>query len=444
MSFKYALLTLVWLSLSFCLAAESNLGVFVDVKRFLDTNKQTEFNIDYEIPYKNLLFKTRAGGYFAELKVTVNFAYPDSEQFQLLDEFTNNIGVSKKIDLSSPNKSYLDRIPLTLSKSGYRLRINFEDINARKSYTWSYTMENLKPDDLCSDLELIRMISSEQNMYAQKFLRDSKHYIPETTGIVNKSSADSLFIFCELYLKPGLHDSASLVISKDSTDVLIVNQFREQFQSDNQIVFPLNVDNLEPGKYSATLALKSEQGSFTRSTLFYISEQVERQYFIFTDPEEEYQFIRKFAPGKSSVNWSSLTKEAKRNYISNFWISLASEQGNTTEAVLDVYKQRIDYCNARFSHFEKGWKTDMGRIYIRNGAPDEIDNDTSSDETRFVRKDYQIWKYTGNNHPVYVFVDIPMNGNFKLVYAANDEQESTNPNWKNYLGKDFDESRLEN
>jgi len=37
-----------------------------------------------------------------------------------------------------------------------------------------------------------------------------------------------------------------------------------------------------------------------------------------------------------------------------------------------------------------------------------------------------------------------MNGNYKLMYVDNDDLESTNPNWRKYLGSDFDESKLEN
>jgi len=139
-----------------------------------------------------------------------------------------------------------------------------------------------------------------------------------------------------------------------------------------------------------------------------------------------------------------MSKEAKRRYITNFWTEMAATRNQSIEAVLKTYNDRLNYCNARFSHFEKGWKSDMGRIYLRNGPPSDIETDTSSDETRFVRKDYQIWKYYGAFKAVYVFVDIPMNGNYKLIYSKNDEQESTFPDWRKYLGTDFDESRLEN
>lgn len=114
------------------------------------------------------------------------------------------------------------------------------------------------------------------------------------------------------------------------------------------------------------------------------------------------------------------------------------------EGIIKEISARVDYANKSFSHFDKGWKTDMGRIYIRNGAPNELEKDESSDETRYVRKDYQIWKYQGKTNAVYMFVDLQMNGNSKLIYVKGDEMEVSNPKWQYYLGDDFDTSKLDN
>jgi hypothetical protein len=111
---------------------------------------------------------------------------------------------------------------------------------------------------------------------------------------------------------------------------------------------------------------------------------------------------------------------------------------------MSLVQERVDYSNRVFGHLKAGWTSDMGRIYIRNGAPDEIDRDTSSDQSRFVRKDYQIWKYSSGNKPVYMFIDIQMNGNFRLIYADDDDLETSNPDWLRYVGTDFDESKLDN
>ena len=97
-----------------------------------------------------------------------------------------------------------------------------------------------------------------------------------------------------------------------------------------------------------------------------------------------------------------------------------------TQTMLDQISERVDYANYYYSHFERGWTSDMGRIHIRRGKPDDIEVGTSSDEARFVRKDYQIWKYQGRQKAVYLFTDIQMNGNYRLIYVEGDQRESSN------------------
>lgn len=441
MKTKYILLLILLLNLCFSVVAADRLGMFVDVKRYLDNDNNTKFVIDYQVPYKNLMFSPRSNGYFAELKVTIAIANEDSVIYT--KEFTNNIGVSRKYDVTSSGKSYLDRITLTLAKSGFRLAIIFEDINALKMYEWNYLTEQLRDTDVISDLELVTSVSPDTNSFSQKYLRDGNIHLSEPSGIVAKELKDSVFFYFEVYGKREDNTNLVLTLKKDDIVTLIQTYPISELKTYPNLLIPVNITNMELGKYTASVSL-SDQSLSAKSYEFIITEQAEKLYFIFTDAEEEYLLIRSLTPVMSKSAWKSMSNEAKRRYISNFWVNLAAVRNQAVEVILDMYKDRIDYCNARFSHFEKGWKTDMGRIYIRNGAPSDIEYDTSSDDTKFVRKDFQIWKYSGSFKAVYVFVDIPMNGNFKLIYADNDEQESTNPGWRKYLGTDFDEARLEN
>lgn len=424
------------------LAASERLGMFIDVKRYFDEAKNTTYVIDYQVPYKNMMFLQRDNSYFAELKVVISIANADS--VIVTKEFINNIGVTRKYDVTSSNKSYLDRITLTLAMPGFSLQVDFEDLNADKSYSWSYFNEQLNPSDKLSDIELLTTVSSDTLSFSQKFRRNNMIHIPDASRLISKELHDSIYFYCEAYEIEDESARAVMTIKKEDTTYQIVSLKLEKSDAGQPLLFPINISNLESGRCSATIDLYDPEKVFSRETVYFITEQTETLYFLFTDAEDEYQLLRYFVNVVSSTNWRTMSKEAKRRYISNVWASVAAQLNQTVEDVLKTYKQRVDYANARFSHFERGWKSDMGRVYIRNGPPSDIDEDTTSDETRFVRKDFQIWKYTGRNRAVYVFVDIPMNGNYKLVYASNDEQESTYPNWRRYLGTDFDENRLDN
>ncbi len=435
------LLTLFLILVSIQLLASEKLGMFVEAKRFLDTNANTKFVIDYQVPYKNMTFLIRDSGYYAELKVLIAIANADSVIYK--KEFVNNIGVTAKYDVNSSNKSFLDRISLTLAKPEFKLQITFEDINGNTKLEWNYTAELLNVNDRLSDVELISMINSDTTAFSQKFLRNGKTYIPEPSGLISRNALDTLYIYCEAYNNESETSKAVMTIRKDGVSI-VIKSMQIKVGKVAELLLPLNLATMEVGKYSCTIDYVDHDTKQCRSFEFIISEQTEKLYMLFTEPDDEYQLMKYLITVKSNTNWGSMSKDAKRRNISQLWVELATKLGQPVDNVLKLYKDRVDYCNINFSHFEKGWKTDMGRIYIRNGRPDDIDKDTSSDETKYVRKDIQIWKYSSRKQAVYLFVDIPMNGNFKLVYSVNDDEESTYPDWRKYVGSDFDESRLDN
>jgi len=163
----------------------------------------------------------------------------------------------------------------------------------------------------------------------------------------------------------------------------------------------------------------------------------------FEDIEDEYNLMRYFMVGVAP-NWSSMDSDSKNRYVNNFWQNMAAKSQMSEDDIMKLVDDRVKYANKNYSSLRAGWTSDMGRIYIRNGAPADIETGTSSDDTRFVRKDYQIWKYNSGTKPVYLFIDIQMNNNYRLYYVKGDTMENSNPDYKSYLGNEFDDSLLRN
>ena len=109
----------------------------------------------------------------------------------------------------------------------------------------------------------------------------------------------------------------------------------------------------------------------------------------------------------------------------------------------ELIKERKEYSDRNFSHHDPGWTSDRGRIYLRNGKPDEVLKEKTGFYTKYATKDYEIWKYRSGMSYTYIFIDLLTSGNYKLIYSENDDRETSVPDWKNYLDKDFDETLLE-
>jgi GWxTD domain-containing protein len=69
-------------------------------------------------------------------------------------------------------------------------------------------------------------------------------------------------------------------------------------------------------------------------------------------------------------------KRTKRVYRDSLWRAFWKQHDPTPNTEYNEkeveYFERIEYCEDRFSHGDRGWRSDRARIYVRHGDPDEI------------------------------------------------------------------------
>lgn len=426
------------------LFAAGKLNMHVSSQRFMNTEKKTLIHIDYQIPYNNLVFLAHKGGYFAEVDVTVQVAEGDSVIFS--QSIRDNIGISNKEDARS-NKTYLNRVSFLLNDQPYEFRIDATDINSESEFSYSFTASRINADALVSDLELCSVVRPDSSAYLEKFRRGNILYQTQPSLIFDKTAYDFISLYFEVYTDEAERSESGLILMEVEKDSVIVTDDYIDFSPLRDIdglTLKIPISDLAPGKYEGSLELQIGERSEMKDFTFFVTEQKQPLYFVFPNPDEDFQLLRYFLGSSLTTSWKNYDYETKRRYVSQSWKSWAQANAMSTESMLDTVHERVDYANKYYGHFDPGWTSDRGRIHIRNGKPDEIYSDTSSDETRYVRKDYQIWKYRGKLNAVYLFVDMQMSGNYKLVYVNNDERETSNPDYLKYLGDDFDTSLLEN
>jgi len=104
--------------------------------------------------------------------------------------------------------------------------------------------------------------------------------------------------------------------------------------------------------------------------------------------------------------------ESKKQFLARFW----AEREKGQEGWKDEYYQKVDEANQKFSQGGvEGWFTDMGRVYIIYGPPDEYErNPVNPNENP-----YEIWHYLELEGGVeFDFVDINGFGIFQLVNST--------------------------
>jgi GWxTD domain-containing protein len=421
------------------------LNMYITYTRFLNKSGSTVLNIDYQIPYRNMVFVSQNSGFFAELQVSINVTDGDSLVFQ--KGISDNIGVRNKHDVSSPQKSYLNRISLLVDRPGYNVLFKAQDVNSGAVFEWNIKADPLLQTTMISDVEMSQTVRADTTQFLEKFQRNHKLYKVEPSALFSKEQVDSFSLYFEIYRHEANSEAkyvANLLIENDEEIEIETNLSVSSALAVEGNTIKIPISDLAPGAHHGTITIQSGEIVEQRQFEFVIYENSGGQRFIFPDPQDEHSLMKYFLSSGIVGNWSSMSLESKRRYISQFWEVMANSANLSPEEMIGIVRERIQFADKYYSHFDKGWKSDMGRIYIRNGAPDEIEKDQTTDDTRFVRKDFQIWKYSLRNNAVYVFIDLQMNGNFRLIFAKNDDMELDVNEIEKYLGTTFDTSRLNN
>jgi GWxTD domain-containing protein len=136
--------------------------------------------------------------------------------------------------------------------------------------------------------------------------------------------------------------------------------------------------------------------------------------------------------GELSAYNDKLSLNGKRRFLAEFWQRRDPTPGTPDNEARANFYQWIEYANAHYregGRSRPGWKTDRGRVYLRNGPPEEV-----------LRRDqlakappFEVWRYRSGKDRWYIFADRSLGvGLFQLI-QSNDVNESGLPNWQAIL-----------
>ena len=97
---------------------------------------------------------------------------------------------------------------------------------------------------------------------------------------------------------------------------------------------------------------------------------------------------------------TSVSPEERGPAWDEFWAGRDPDPTTAANEFKTEFLRRVGHANAEFRSIIDGWQTDMGRIYIQHGEPDDIDSQSVGQ----MLNAWEIWYYYGE-HKKYVFVD---------------------------------------
>lgn len=336
--------------------------------------KGLELRVYCEIDGRNLTLVKEEENFNAAYSISIILKKGERER--------GNIWMRKVEDLSyGTQKTFFDTIRVDITPGLYDLTIVVSDLNSQKS---SEKQRSLSVDSsMASDFAISSMIPNKNNRLI------AGNRVTNLEGISYfmevYSDREATFYFASEDYK----DSLSIIPGTTPIDVLPTIKK----PAGNYAVF--------------TASIKSDDYTFERadtlflgSPIFYNDElfksRVMALTYIFTTPKLDTLLMAK--PEQRDSLWFA------------FWKSVDPTPETERNELMDEYLTRLNYVESHLG----GWQTDMGKVWLVMGMPDEIDRHPFEVETWA----YEIWYYYSVNEK-FIFYDKHGLGVYELVYPEN-------------------------
>ncbi|MCS7013737.1 MAG: GWxTD domain-containing protein [Chloroherpetonaceae bacterium] len=164
------------------------------------------------------------------------------------------------------------------------------------------------------------------------------------------------------------------------------------------------------GDYTLSIGIEEGKELLDESSITFLT-RIQGTSFYIKDLDKAIEQLEYIA------SWEEISKmrEAKTNdeklrLFNEFWKRYDPSPGTEENELQAEYYARVEYANQNFTGYGEGWRSDMGRIFIKYGMPDLIERQQQA----FGQRPYEIWEYQQHNLRL-IFVDVSGFGNYRLL-----------------------------
>jgi GWxTD domain-containing protein len=199
----------------------------------------------------------------------------------------------------------------------------------------------------------------------------------------------------------------------DATDHAIMRNEEKIAPAKRMIPYlvDLSKEIKNPGRYSIVIHVKQTDKEATIRGRF--SANWSNFEFSRLNINTAIEALKEFIPGKDFDTIGQSADSAKEAWFNQFWKDRDPTPDTDENELQEEYYRRVDFANNQFtinSLDKEGWKTDRGGIYIKYGAPTDVERHI--DEMNL--PPYEIWLYEGLQRR-FIFEDKSGVGDFQLV-----------------------------
>ena len=347
------------------------------------------------------------------------------------------IRAASLVETSHKSQGVVDQITFDLPPGNYTLTAKMTDKNCKAFSSTTTDFQILEFDQqLCmSEPQLATLISSD--ISRKQFIKSNRMVLPSASRRYRYQNS-ILYLYFEIYNLAAPIDSSGdqfeigYLVTDILGDTLILTSMQTIAKPGTSCIKmqALDIRGLERGEHVLTVIVTDPASDTTiigkKNFWIYVPEQ-ETQILPMTnnDIKKYREQIQYFASYEELKLFDELPLKAKETFLLNFWRAKDTTPETPENEFMQNAFSRIDYANRNFKGKRGGLNSDMGRIFVIYGQPDDVENHLM----RMNSKSYIIWYYyiAGSKH-MFVFVDRNNEGIFSLVHSTVLE-EIKNENW---------------
>ena len=448
---------ILFLSLSFFIPqnkafSSDSLRIDLDyaVFKYLPDVNKSYLEIYYSLEQKELEYLQQPKGYGAVVSLELTLK---DQKGGTVKEKNWQIGnlVEDTAKVLSSDAQLIDVLGDTLPAGTYSLELKTLDLNSNKAGVKKAQLflPDFKTDSLqLSDIQLA--LDLKEDTTEVKFNKSGMKVLPNPRReYIAKQGL--LYLYAEVYNlrfdsegnKKGYSLSFSVLDSNSSNPKDYGSMIHTKPGNTAVVVSALNVGSLLPGNYFLQVSAKDlDSGEETKKT---------KPFRVLASPvleaagepgtEEEAKNLRKIlsyiATRDELRMYDQLNLSGKRQFITEFWKKKDPDPSTPENEFKIEYYRRWEEAQRKYSTTKEGkdswkkdgWKTDMGRVYIIYGEPDNIERYPLTIDS----KAWEKWYYDYIQGGVFfIFVDEQGYGVYRLAHSTA-KGEIKDPAWEDRL-----------
>jgi len=443
------LIILILLTASFAVYASNHSPIYsetsprywVDINTFRINKSVTSIELYYSIAVNELEFEQVKEGHLALMTFSIDLLDTNKQNVYSTSK-SSKIQLKSQEETKDSNKSIVDQIVFNAKPGQYFLRTSLIDSQANKISTKLIEISVPQFDNRLSlsSVQLASAISEPQGNGVFVFNKGGKSITPNPSRQYLYHNS-ILYIYYEIYnlVMPDTLDNTflseySITDSNNDTIMVIPAKHTQKPDSSSAIIKAFDIRGLANGEYTLHVQVSDPASGETARTsnTFWVHSakpvvQTRTAHLPMSKKDiKKYRDQIKYIATREELKiYDTLSPEGKEIFLINFWRSKDQTPETPENEFMKNYFARIDYANKHFKGRTNGLNSDMGRVFIVYGKPDDIENHTFEIDT----KPYVIWHYfTSGRKYFFIFVDRNNDGVFTLVHS-NVEGEVKNENW---------------